>query len=133
MTTVAIFNPARFNKHTGALDALYTLIKAQYADLAQLRNTVCLTRMLHPFVNSQVNGDDLLTANMVLWTALNMSSGVAGALNADSASRMESDAVSDDSGMIPVRAIFGTEYDAASFISRDMLIARVEFIHAAIN
>ena len=57
-----------------------------------------------------------------------MASGIAGALNADSDVRMQD--ADDDGGSSPVRAIFGGGYDATAFVSRDMLIARLEFIHA---
>ena len=128
------FSEARFKEHTNALDALYALIKAQHTELARQQQTSVVVRparMPHPFVTSPVRGDDLLAAHLVLWSAMAMASGIAGALNADSDVRMQ-DADDGGASSSPVRAIFGGCYDATSFVSRDMLIARLEFIHARI-
>ena len=126
MSTTTTFSATIFKGHACALDALYALIKAQHIELARLTCVIRPARLPHPFVNSPVRGDDLLAANLVLWTAMSMASGIAGALNADCAQRLYQDTP-------PIRAIFGDGYDATSFVSRDMLLARLQLIHEAIN
>jgi hypothetical protein len=128
MPAATFFSEGRFKEHTHALDALYALVKAQHTELGQQTSVVRPARLPHPFVTAPVRGDDLLAAHLVLWSAMSMAAGIAGALNADSRVRME-----DDDSLSPVRAIFGGGYDATSFVSRDMLIARLEFIHARLS
>ena len=84
--------------------------------------------LAHPFVHVTIDGNDMFTVHTVLWTAMHMASGIAGAINADTES-FNAGGLSHGH----VRAVFGPDYDASTtFVSRDMVMARVKQMHAVI-
>ena len=129
--TLLFFNPHIFKNYAGALDALYIIIKAQHLELSLLRAVAPPALLPHPFITAPINGNDALTANLVLWTAVAMSSGIAGALNAKS--QLELRTRGGDADSTHIQAIFGAAYDVNTYITRDFLIARLQFIHRALN
>jgi hypothetical protein len=124
-----IFDRDRFQPHADALDMLYAICRAQHLALASLRVVPpCL--IPHPFVTTaRIQGNDLLTANLVLWTATAMASGVAGALNDESTRQL----LQDEQDSRHIQAIFGLQFDLHSYITRDLLLARLQHIHRALN
>ncbi len=93
-----------------------------------LQATVPPAVLAHPFVHVSIDGNDMFTVHTVLWTAMHMASGIAGAINADTASLY---AGGTSQGY--ARAMFGPDYDSSSMIvSRDMVIERVKQMHDAI-
>ncbi len=113
-----------------ALRSLYTIIKHEYTELArlQLASVPPSALLAHPFVHVTIDGNDMFTVHTVLWTAMHMASGIAGAINADTES-FNAGGLSHGH----VRAVFGPDYDASTtFVSRDMVMARVKQMHAVI-
>jgi hypothetical protein len=107
--------------HKSALHSLYTMIKHEFTELARLQlASVPPTALPHPFMHAPIDGNDMFTVNMVLWTAMHMASGIAGAINSGTESF---NARGPSSGHM--RAVFGPDYDpSTTFVSQDMVMAR---------
>jgi hypothetical protein len=119
--------------HKRALHCLYTIIKRECTELAQaqlLQATVAPAVLAHPFVHVSIDGNDMFTVHMVLWTAMHMASGIADAINADTTSLY---ACGESQGY--ARAMFGDlpmSSSSSMIVSRDMVMERVKQIHDAI-
>ena len=114
--------------HKRALHCLYTIIKREYTELAQAQ-LLQATVLAHPFVHVSIDGNDMFTVHMVLWTAMHMASGIAGAINADTASLY---AGGTSQGY--ARAMFGDLPMSSSsmIVSGDMVMERVKEMHDVI-